>query len=487
MAHEVLISYSNQDKLQADATCNRLESQGIRCWIAPRDVPLGTEYADSIMPAIEAAKIVVLIYSSNAEESHQVKREIERAVSKGVTIVPVRIEDAPMSKSMEYFVSSMHWLDAITPPLEDHIDKLAHDLKTLLAKDGEVKAKTENRTYESVVADIRETAGGSSKSLAGAVQTAPTPPVMENRHRRSQPSSPKAAASPQRKPRPAIIAAAVGVLLCIAAIAVYFKWGSIFQNTLVVPNVSGKSEQQAREMLAEYDLNVDEVKWEESEMDYGLVIGTDPKPGDPAKKNNAVTLYVFGMVILPLLVDKPKEYAESMLKERGLGALVEYEPHQKEKGIVIRTNPIGGERILKGKQVTLYVAEGKVSIPNVVKMEKTKAQQILIDSKLQSEVFYDWNPKYEINTVFQTDPGADQNVMKGTKIKLSVSATGGWIYPGGSNHRPGTTFSLTRGQNLRKDPSANTNGNVTKTLYANQSVRVLEARKDGWVKIVVVD
>ena len=52
MAHDVLISYSSHDKLQADAICNRLESRGIRCWIAPRDVGLG-EYAENIVEAIE--------------------------------------------------------------------------------------------------------------------------------------------------------------------------------------------------------------------------------------------------------------------------------------------------------------------------------------------------------------------------------------------------------------------------------------------------
>lgn len=137
MAHEVLISYSQHDKLQADAICNRLESKGIRCWIAPRDVPVGTEYADSIVQALEASQVLLLVYSAHADQSKQVKREVERAVSAGITIMPVRIDDVKMSKSFEYYVGSIHWLDAITPPLESHIDKLADDLQALLAKRGE--------------------------------------------------------------------------------------------------------------------------------------------------------------------------------------------------------------------------------------------------------------------------------------------------------------------------------------------------------------
>ena len=135
MAHDVVISYSSKDKLQADAICHRLEERGIRCWIAPRDVGLG-EYAASIVEAIEAARVMVLVFSAHANESHHVRREVERAVSKGATIVPVRLEDTEMSKSLELYVGSMHWLDALTPPLEQHIDKLAADLKALLAQKG---------------------------------------------------------------------------------------------------------------------------------------------------------------------------------------------------------------------------------------------------------------------------------------------------------------------------------------------------------------
>ena len=134
MPHDALISYSSKDKHHADAICNRLESKGIRCWIAPRDVGLG-EYAASIVSAIEASKVMILVYSTNADTSHQVKREVERAVSKGVTIIPVRIDNTEMSKSIEYYVSSVHWIDAMTPPFEQHIDKLVTDLKRLLGRD----------------------------------------------------------------------------------------------------------------------------------------------------------------------------------------------------------------------------------------------------------------------------------------------------------------------------------------------------------------
>ena len=136
-AYDVFISYSHEDKQVADAACAVLERHGVRCWIAPRDVTLGMNYGESIMDAIAGARIMVLIFSDNANKSPQVEREIERAVSKGLWLIPIRIEDVVPRKSLEYFISSSHWLDAITPPMEQHLDRLAEAVRTSLASVGE--------------------------------------------------------------------------------------------------------------------------------------------------------------------------------------------------------------------------------------------------------------------------------------------------------------------------------------------------------------
>ena len=115
MAFDVFISYSHHDKPAADAACATLEAAGIRCWIAPRDIIPGTVYGGAIIDAIETAKILVLIFSGSANASPQIKREVERAVSKGIPVIPVRIENVVPSKTLEYFLSTPHWLDAFTP------------------------------------------------------------------------------------------------------------------------------------------------------------------------------------------------------------------------------------------------------------------------------------------------------------------------------------------------------------------------------------
>jgi len=79
MAHDVFISYSSKDKTIADAVLAKLEERGLRCWIASRDIILGSNWGHSIAKAIDESRAMVLIFSSEANQSPHVEREAERA------------------------------------------------------------------------------------------------------------------------------------------------------------------------------------------------------------------------------------------------------------------------------------------------------------------------------------------------------------------------------------------------------------------------
>lgn len=147
MAHDIFISYSIKDKPVADAACAVLERKGVRCWLAPRDILPGMTWAEAIIDAIGDSRVMLLVFSAHSNNSQQVLREVQSAVSEGVTIVPFRIEDAPLSKAMKYFIGVPHWLDALTPPMEKRLEELAGKMKVLLAHVGtETKAAPTTKT-----------------------------------------------------------------------------------------------------------------------------------------------------------------------------------------------------------------------------------------------------------------------------------------------------------------------------------------------------
>ena len=133
MSHDIFISHSSIDKTIADSVCAGLENAGLRCWVAPRDIRAGDSWGSSIIDAIATSKIMVIVFSSNSNASKQVMREVERAVQKDVVVVPFRIDEVQPSKDMEYFLSATHWLDAITPNMEKHIDNLVTTVKSILS------------------------------------------------------------------------------------------------------------------------------------------------------------------------------------------------------------------------------------------------------------------------------------------------------------------------------------------------------------------
>lgn len=133
MPHDVFVSHSSKDKEATERICTALEQAGIRVWMAPRDILPGHDWGGSIIKAINTSRAMVLILSTASNNSPQVRREVERAVSKNVGIIPVRIENIVPTESMEYFLGTTHWLDAFGPALDSQLEKLVATVRGMVA------------------------------------------------------------------------------------------------------------------------------------------------------------------------------------------------------------------------------------------------------------------------------------------------------------------------------------------------------------------
>ena len=113
MAHDVFISHSSVNKTIANAICHALEKNNVRCWIAPRDIPAGTQFGEQIIKGIRECKVFLLIFSDEVNRSPAVQKELERAVlGHKKTVIPFRIEDVPMNENIEFFLGDVHWINA---------------------------------------------------------------------------------------------------------------------------------------------------------------------------------------------------------------------------------------------------------------------------------------------------------------------------------------------------------------------------------------
>lgn len=144
MSHDVFISHSQHDSAMASEICKVLEEAGIRCWIAHRDIVAGRNWGASIVQAIGASRLLVLVFSAQSNTSQQVLREVERAVSRNVTVLPYRIAPVEPSPELEYYLSVTHWLNAFDSDHAKSLADLARTARDILATNDARRPKVES-------------------------------------------------------------------------------------------------------------------------------------------------------------------------------------------------------------------------------------------------------------------------------------------------------------------------------------------------------
>src|SRR5271165_6732067 len=135
MTRQVFISHSAADRDAADAIRSALEAQHLSCWIAPRDIPPGAEWAAAIMAGIAEVRVVVLVHSAACSTSPMVLREVNVAVDSRTPVIPVRIDATPPQAGMQFYLGSTHWLDASTGPLPEQLPRIVEAVADQLGSD----------------------------------------------------------------------------------------------------------------------------------------------------------------------------------------------------------------------------------------------------------------------------------------------------------------------------------------------------------------
>ena len=156
--HDVFISYSSKNKNIADAIVADLEQNNIKCWYAPRDIYPGEDWAGAIKNAIGSTKIFVLVFTDESNRSHQVTNEVTLAVNGGKIIIPFRLSGSDMNDTLLYYLSSVHWLDAVSQPLNQNIETLRKQISALL----DIEEADENKVAAAAVGAAAGTAGATA-------------------------------------------------------------------------------------------------------------------------------------------------------------------------------------------------------------------------------------------------------------------------------------------------------------------------------------
>ena len=198
MSAPIFISCSSQDRKAAETICKAVEQRGLQCWISSRNIGPGENFQELITRAIRSAKLMILVFSANANNSLEVKKEIALAGRYNVVVVPVRVEDVVPNDALSYELAVRQWIDMFDN-WEDAIERLVLQLSAVIQADA--------------------AAAPGAKGAAIASATAPAAPP--------QPETPHPSAAAAERGRPSVlplIAAAVVVILITLAGAGWFFW-----------------------------------------------------------------------------------------------------------------------------------------------------------------------------------------------------------------------------------------------------------------------
>lgn len=129
MSPPVFISYCSTDQSIAETICKALESRGCPCWISSRDIRPGHNFQESIVKAIRSAKVMLLVFTSSANNSDEIKKELALAGQHHLTVIPLRVEDVILNDAFAYEFATRQWIDLFRN-WEGEIERLALQIKS---------------------------------------------------------------------------------------------------------------------------------------------------------------------------------------------------------------------------------------------------------------------------------------------------------------------------------------------------------------------
>lgn len=166
MAKKVFISHSSKDNKVATAVCTALESRGHSCWMSSRDIKPGENFQGSIVRAIREAGVMVLVFSSNANNSEEIKKEMALASQSRKMVIPVRAEDVTPSEDFTYELATRQWIDMFID-WETAIEKLSQQVEIAIPRTGDSQMAAMRRPLPTGKSSLPLFAGIAAVLLAG--------------------------------------------------------------------------------------------------------------------------------------------------------------------------------------------------------------------------------------------------------------------------------------------------------------------------------
>jgi hypothetical protein len=130
MHAQIFVSHSSKDGKLAMTIAAALERRGLSCWLSSRDIGAGENFQEAIVEAIRRARAMVLVFSHNANDSAEIKKELALAGQYGTIVIPVRAEEVVPTGAFKYELATRQWVD-LFENWEQAIERLGEQIRRI--------------------------------------------------------------------------------------------------------------------------------------------------------------------------------------------------------------------------------------------------------------------------------------------------------------------------------------------------------------------
>lgn len=347
--------------------------------------------------------------------------------SLGVVMYEMATGELPFRGENPVSVALKHINDTPMPPRSVFGD-IPISLEAVIIKSMAKNPNERYRSAEAVRDDLKRVIEGLPVKMVGAAMPAGGDASDMTRTMAAQNGRPSAAKG-QRKPKKALIAAIIAVILILLLGAGALAYSLMSGPSIVVPDLKGKTLSQAQQTLDAVGLKLKvEKEVSNDKVAPGRVISQDPTAGEKMKKDGTVTVVMskgLETVASPDLAGKTEAEATSALKKAGLmlGKVDSGFSDTVAEGQVMAQSPKAGARVEKGGAVDITISGGaqQLKVPDVTNNTVDAATSILENAGFKVERFDDYNETIEKDHVTKQSPLAGDKAAKGSTVTITVS------------------------------------------------------------------
>ena len=359
--------------------------------------------------------------------------------SLGIVMYEMLTGQVPFDADNPVSVALMHINEPITPPSKI-VDGIPPGLEKIVMKATDKFPSNRYGSAEDVIdaldnVDLVSRVVGNSVFM-GQEQPRPAPapvydPYMYDDPMNGMDSVTPAAAAEKKKKRRRMITALIIIAAVIAGLLIAgFSLGIIGKADIDVPDLSGKTVEEATKIAEAKDLKVEVDKYEESdEYKVGEIMDQDPPAGEKVRKNTTIKVIVSkgsDESILPNVVGLTEKDATSILEDAGYKVEVKEVTEPQPKGIVVNQSPSAGEKVKNGSTVTIEVSDGEGkedgTVPNLIGLSKSDAEKKIVNAGFEvGKVSEESNSEFSAGKVIDQQYPAGETLEKGKSISFTVS------------------------------------------------------------------